>query len=247
MTSTDIPGTPPAAPAPKPNSFQRVAGVLFSPNETFASIARQPDWVLPLIIILVVSVIAGILFAQRVDFASPIRDAMEQNKNMPADQIDRSVRIAAAGAKIFAYCSPLISIIFLLIIAGVLLLAFRVMGGEGDFRQAFSVTTYSWMPGIIKSIIITAIIATRNVSASDLATVMRSNLAFLVPMKQNPLLFTLLAKLDIFSIWLVVLLIIGFACVSGFSKAKSAAIVISLWLVATLLSLIGPAIQTLRR
>ena len=247
MTVSDIPGSAPVAPSPAPNSFQRVIGVLFSPNETFASIARQPDWIVPLALILVVSLIAGIVFAQRVDFGAPVRDAIEQNKNMSPEQAERTVRIASAAAKVFAYCSPAVSLIFLLIISGFLLLAFRVMGGEGDFRQAFSVTCYSWMPGLIKSIIITAIVAARSVSAADIATVLRSNLGFLVPMKQNPLLFTLLTKLDIFSIWLIALLVIGFSFVSRFSKAKSAAIVISLWVVATVLSLIGPAIQMLRR
>ena len=242
MTVSDV-----SAPPPKPNSFQRIIGVLFSPNETFASIARQPDWVVPLSLILVVALVSGIVFAQRVDFGAPIRDAMEQNKNVSPEQVERAVRIGGAVAKVFAYCAPVVSIIFLLIIAGVLLLAFRVLGGEGDFRQALSVTSYSWMPGLIKSIIITAIVASRGVSAADLANVLRSNLAFLVSMKQNPLLFTLLAKLDVFTIWLLALLVIGFSFVSKFSKAKSAAVVVSLWVVATLLSLIGPAIQMLRR
>jgi len=249
MTTTDVPASAPApaAPAPKPNSFQRIIGVLFSPNETFASIARQPDWVVPLVIILVLSLVGGLVFAQRVDFGAGIRDAMEQRGNVPQDQIDRAVRIGTAAAKIFSYCAPVVSLIILLIIAGVILLAFRVMGGEGDFRQALSVTAYAWMPGVIKSLLITIIVAVRNVSATELPTVLRSNLAFLVSLKQNPLLFALLSKLDVFTIWLLVLLIIGFAFVSGFSKAKSAAIIIGLWVVATLLSLIGPAIQTLRK
>jgi hypothetical protein len=247
MTSTEIPGSAPVAPAPKPSSFQRIFGVLFSPNETFASIARQPDWLVPLIILLVISTIGGIIFAQRVDVAGPIREQMEAKQNMSADQIDRMVRIGAASAKVFAYCSPVISAIFLLIIAGVVLLAFRVMGGEGNFRQAFSVTCYAWMPSVIKGIILSAILATRNVSVTEIASLMRSNLAFLVPMKENPLLFALLAKLDIFSIWMIILMIIGFAYVSRFSKAKSAAVVISLWVVATLLSLIGPAIQSIKK
>lgn len=248
MTTFETPpGSMPAAPAPKRNSFQRIIGVLFTPNDTFASIAREPDWVVPLVLILLVSLAAGIVFAQRVDFGAPVREAMEQNKNISPEQAERTVRIASAAAKVFAYCSPLISLIFLLIIAGVLLLAFRVMGGEGDFRQAFSVTSYSWMPGLVKSIILTAIIAARGASAMDIPTLLRSNLAFLVPMKENPLLFALLSKLDVFTIWLLALLVIGFAFVSRFSKAKSAAVVIGLWIVATLLSLIGPAIQMLRK
>ena len=247
MTTTDIPASAPAPPAPKPSSFQRMIGVLFSPNETFASIAKQPDWVVPLVIILVLSMVTGIVFAQRIDFGAGIRDAMEQRGNASPDQVDRAVRIGTAAAKIFAYCAPVASLIILLIIAGILLLAFRVMGGEGNFRQALSVTCYAWMPGVIKSLLITIIVAARTVSATELPTVLRSNLAFLVSLKENPLLFAILSKFDIFSIWLIVLLIIGFAFVSGFSKAKSAAIIISLWVVATLLSLIGPAIQALNR
>ena len=248
MTTADIPGSAPAPPAaPKPSSFQRIIGVFFSPNETFASIARQPDWVAPLLIILFLSLAAGFVFAQRVDFGAGIRDAMEQRGNVPPDQVDRAVRIGTAAAKIFSYCAPVVSLVILLIIAGVLLLAFRVMGGEGNFNQAFSVTCYAWMPGVIKSLLITIIVAVRNVSATELPTVLRSNLAFLVPLKENPLMFALLSKFDIFSIWVIILLIIGFAFVSGFSKAKSATIIISLWVVATLLSLIGPAIQTINR
>ena len=239
MTSTEVP-------ASKPNSFQRIIGVLMSPNETFASIVRQPDWVVPLVVILVVALVGGIVFAQRVDFASGMREAMEQNNKLPPDQVDRMVRISTAVAKIFAYCSPVLSAIILLIVAGALLLVFRLFGGEGDFRQAFSVTVYAWMPGIIKSIIITAIIAVRTVSLNDLAILVRSNLAFLVTMKEHPMLFTLLSSLDVFTFWLLALLVIGFSYVSKFSKSKSAAIVISLWIIVTLVKLIGPAIRALR-
>jgi len=247
MTTTEIPGSAPAPAAPKPSSFQRIIGVLFSPNETFASIAKQPDWVVPLAIILVLSLVAGIIFAQRIDFAGGMRDAMEQRGGASPDQIDRGVRVGAAIAKIFSYCAPAVSLVILLIMAGILLLAFRVMGGEGDFRQAFSVTCYAWMVEVIKSCLVTIIILVRNVSMTELPTVLRSNLAFLVPMKDNPLLFALLSKIDIFTIWFLILLIIGFAFVSRFSKAKSAAVVISLWIVWSLLTLIGPAFQTLNK
>lgn len=246
MTSTEVPASQPAAAAPKSSGFQRIIGVLFSPNETFASIARQPDWIVPIAVILIVALAAGIVFAQRVDFTAPVRESMEQ-KNLPQDQIDRAVRITAAASKIFSYLSPIVSVVFLLIIAAILLVAFRLFGGEGDFRQAFSVTCYAWMPGVIKSVILTIIVAARGASALDLATLIRSNLAFLTTLKANPLLFVVLSKLDVFTFWLLALFVIGFAHVAKFSKAKSAAIVISLWVVATLFSLIGPAIQMMRR
>jgi hypothetical protein len=70
-----------------------------------------------------------------------------------------------------------------------------------------------------------------------MAVLVRSNPAFLVDMKANPVLFSLLSSIDLFTIWTVVLLIIGFAFVARVSKAKSAAIVISLWAVALVIKL----------
>ncbi|HLJ74384.1 MAG TPA: Yip1 family protein [Thermoanaerobaculia bacterium] len=246
MTTTEIPPGPPEAAPPRPNGFARIIGVLFSPNETFASIARQPDWAVPLVVILIVSLAAGIIFAQRVDFTAPAREAMEQ-RNLPQDQIDRMVRITGAISKVVSYCAPILSVVSLLIIAAILLVAFRLFGGEGDFRRSFAVTCYAWMPGVIKSIILTAIVAARGATAMELATILRSNLAFLTTVKANPLLFVLLSKLDIFTVWLLALFIIGYAFVAKFSKAKSAAIVIGLWIVVVLFSLIGPAMQMARR
>jgi hypothetical protein len=248
MTTTDVPPSAPPAPgAPKPSGFQRIIGVLISPNETFASIARQPDWVAPLIVILVVSALVGFIFAQRVDFTAPAREAMEEKGNMSAAQMESALRITAVISKVIAYGSPILSVIVLLIVAGVLLLAFRLMGGEGNFKQAFSVTLYAWMPLIILNILLTAIVATRSgVTALDLPTLVLSNPAFLVSMKEHPLLFAIFASIDVFTIWTLALFSIGFAYVSKFSKSKSATIVISVWVVWTLLKLIGPAIRALK-
>jgi len=240
--------TPAPEPEPKPSPVQRIIGVLFSPDATMASIARRPDWVLPLVLLLITSLAAGIIIAPRVDFSSATREAMEQNKNIPQERIDSAVKIATTMGKIFSYLAPVLSLIGLLVIAGVLLLAFRLFGGEGDFKQAFSVTCYASVPSIIKSVVTLIIILAKGsiIPAQELATLVRSNLGFLADMKTNPMAFALLSSFDIFSVWFLALMIIGFAYVSRLSKAKSAMIIISLWIVVLLLKLIGPAMQAMR-
>jgi hypothetical protein len=243
MTSIDS-GAPAPAPVEKVNSFQRIAGVLFSPSETFASIARRPDVLVPLVILLIISLVSGWTIAGRVDFTALAREGMEANPrsaDMPPDQMNRMVRIMSSSMKAMTYASPLLSIVILLIIAGVLLLAFRLFGGEGNFKQAFSVTVYSWYPGLIKGIISLIVLLNRkSVSMYDLQNPVRSNLGFLTSPKTDAVRFALLSSLDIFTIWMLVLFIIGFAAISRLSKAKSAAIVIGLW-VFTLLCKLGLA------
>jgi hypothetical protein len=250
MTISETPASappPPAAPGPKPSGFQRIIGVLISPNETFASIARQPDFLAPLLIILILAAIGGFIFAQRVDMTAPAREAMEERGNMSEAQMESALKITAMVSKIIAYGSPLISLISLVIIAAVLLLAFRMMGGEGTFKQAFSVTLYAWMPLVIFYIVMDVIIASKTgITVLDLPTLVMSNPAFLVTMKEHPLLFALLAAIDIFAIWSLVLFIFGFSYVAGFSKSKSATVVITVWVIWTCIKLIGPAIRALR-
>ena len=244
----DASATPARDAGPAPNSFQRVIGVLFSPDATFASIARRPDWVMPLVILLIMSMAAGVVIAQHVDFGAAAREAMEQNKNITQEQMDKGVKMAAGIGKVATYLSPVLTVIGLLVMAGVLLLAFRIFGGEGDFKQAFSVTCYASMPSVIKGLVMLIIVLAKGgtIPAQALATLVRSNLGFLADYKVSPMAFALLSSVDIFSIWFCVLLIIGFAYVARVSRAKAAVVVVSLWVVVLLFKLIGPALQSLR-
>ncbi|HXH91655.1 MAG TPA: hypothetical protein VNN25_08745, partial [Thermoanaerobaculia bacterium] len=110
------------------------------------------------------------------------------------------------------------------------------------------VTCYSSMPGVIKSVVLMIIIVAKGgiIPAPQLATLVRSNLGFLVDLKANPMAFAVLSSIDIFSIWFLALMIIGFAYLARVSRAKSAVVIISLWLVVLCFKLIGPALQSVR-
>src|SRR5207248_6859150 len=224
--------TPAPDAQPKPNPFQRIIGVLFSPDATFRSIAEKPDWLVPLVLLLIVALCAGVIMAPHMDFGAAAREAMEQNKNVSAEQIDRAVRISSSIGKVLMYIAPVLSLIGLLVIAGVVLLAFRIFGGEGDYKQAFSVTCYASIPTIIKSVVTLIVVMAKGgiIPAPAMQTIVRSNLGFLVDYKTNPMAFALLSSFDIFSVWFLALLIIGFAYVARVSKVKSAVTIISLWI-----------------
>ena len=238
-TGTTEPYAPAPIEPPAKNSFQRIAGVLFAPVDTFRDIARKPDILVPLLILVVIGAVCAALLVPHMDFDAMMRTQMEQSgRQMSEADMERASKMGAAFGKAMAYASPVLSLIVWAVIAGVLLLAFRLMGGEGTFKQAYSATLYAWIPNAISGIVTTIVAVARGkVDPATMATLVKSNPAFLVDMKDNPILFSLLSSLDVFTIWTLILFVLGFAALSKMSRAKSAAIVISLWLVTVVVKL----------
>ena len=228
---------PPAVETPAPrtkNVFERIAGVLFAPAETFADIARHPDILAPTLMIIIIGYACTAMVMPKMDFTEMIAmqssQMRKQNPNIGEEQLAQIERISIATAKVFGWLSPIILTIWYAIVAGALLLAFKIFGGQGTYKQAFSTTLYAWMPLVLFSILMAIIVMARGTfDVTTAATLVKSNPAFLVDMKEQPVLFSLLSALDLFTIWTVVLLIIGFATMTRTSIGKAAAIVLSLW------------------
>ncbi len=237
-TVEPYPPAPPAQPAAK-NTFQRIAGVLFAPADTFRDIARKPDIVMPLLILIITGFICTAVLVPRMDFDAMMQEQMAQSgRQMSEADMERASKMGAAFGKIMAWVSPLLGVVVWAIIAGVLLLGHRLFGGEGDFKQAFSTTMYAWIPNAISGIVMTIVAAAKGeVNPATMNTLVKSSPAFLVDMKDNPILFALLSSFDLFTIWTLILFIIGFSTLSRLSRGKSAAIVISLWLVTVVVKL----------
>ncbi len=73
----------PAIPSPEPakrvSSMGRIFGVIFSPKPTFESIVQRPTWVLPLVLIILVSALVVFVFSQRVGWRG-FMERQEPNK-----------------------------------------------------------------------------------------------------------------------------------------------------------------------
>jgi len=250
--TTDIqnPSQPPGSPEPG-NVFTRIAGVLFSPGETFAAIVKRPDIVGPLLIIVLIGYATTALIMPRFDYEALLAQQAEQmrksNPDMSDEQLAQVARFTRASAQVFGWISPIALIAMYALIAGVLLLAFRLFGGEGRYAQAFSVTLYAWMVMVLGSIVTTVVIVARgSFDPATAATLVKSNPAFLVDLKEQPVLFSLFSSLDLFTIWFLVLLSIGFAAMSRLSKAKAATLVFSLWLALVLIKVCYTALTASR-
>lgn len=243
---------PPVVPAAPKSFIERVTGVFFAPDETFADIARKPDILWPLLVLCVVGVVTTILIMPHLDFDAVVAQQAElmqkQKPNVSDADLERMGSMTKAIARVGGYMAPLFMIIGYLLIALVLWGAFRLMGGEGDFKQALSTTLYSYFPRmLLGGIMGTIILMMRgSVDPSQVAAVVMTNPAFLADYKAQPILFALLASFDIFILWTIFLLAVGFSKVAQMSKMKAAAIIVSLWLVTVVLKVGFAAIGAAR-
>ena len=235
MTTVIEETAPPPGPDQPLGTFERMGGVLYSPDDTFGDIARKPNVLAPLVIFFVISVVSAVVLVPRMDFQTMMRDNMERSgkaSQMSPGDMDRAVRIGSSFAKVIAYTSPVLAIGIWALIAGAIFLTFRMFGAEGTYKQAFSVTLYAWVPLLINNIIGMVVAFTKpSLNPEEMGTLVASNGGAFVDLHAHPVLFSFLSSIDLFTIWTVVLLIIGFAHVARTSKARSAAVVLSWWFV----------------
>lgn len=209
----------------------RVAGAFASPGPTFAAIARRPSWWLPLIICAVVSIAATAAVLPRIDLESVIRERIAaRGVTVPEDRIEQIVatqkRLSGLGYVWAALAPPVIA----LVVSTVLLLAFKAFGWDLQFKQAFGVTSHALLPTIGVSMLLILFVTRLDIiNPADLGDLTHSNLGFLVDRQANPALHALAGSLDVFGIWMLILLVIGFAAAANVTRRKAATLIGSLW------------------
>lgn len=220
-----------SGPAPEAsNPFSMMIGALFAPAETFGKVAQRPVWVVPLIVYVLLSVVGTVMVMPKIDFESAVRAELEKSGQ---EIDDKQLELIISIQKPFVYAASVFFIPFAIaVIAAVHMGGFRAFGGEGRFAQYFAVTTFAWMPLLVQSIVGQVVIMTRkSISVEQLQTAVVSNLGFLTSPIDNPAQFTLLSSIDIFSLWVMLLLVIGFGIVSKLPRAQSIGIVVAFWLI----------------
>lgn len=225
---------PPPAPesVPLSESFGRIPGVFFSPVRTLESIARRPTWLLPLLLWTFVSMTVTSILIPRIDFDRMMRARLEKGgQTVPEERIQTAVamqkRLAPILYNAIAFVTPTI---LSLLVAAVFWGSFKSFGWDLAYKQAFGVTTHSFLPGVLGSLIfIPVLLRQQSADPTTLGDLLRSNLGFLVDRK-SAVLHALLQSIDVFSFWTLALLVVGLAAAARVPRKTAAGVVIAVWI-----------------
>jgi hypothetical protein len=109
-----------------------------------------------------------------------------------------------------------------------------------------AISTHALLPIFLARLLTLPAVFTRApLPAGDLPGLLPSSLAALLPASSSPLLLAVASSADLFTVWAVVLLVLGMAQVAGSSRLRSAAVVTVLWLAQIALFKLVPAASAL--
>ncbi len=213
------------------SSFARVISVLTSPAKTFASIAERPTFVVPLVLLAVLGALVINVTFTKVDPQDLVRTIEEQGRQMPAGGPAPETLLSIsrwAGTAGALFISPLTYVVVALLFWVLL----RLLGSEMDFVRSLSVTVHGFVPfGVAALIGIPVALARDSISMADAqgGQFLQSNLGALAGEDTSQVVKALLSSVDLFSIWCIVLLVIGFRIVAKISKGAAWGSVLAIW------------------
>ncbi len=221
-----------AAPEAVPgNFFSRLLGVYFSPGETFKEIGSKPSYIGPIIGLMLIGVVIGFFIFTKIDFTAMMSAQVDQmveagrvTKEQAPQMLATQVKVAKTIGGVAAIFG---NIIVALIIAGIFKLVSLVLGKENSYGPLLSVTLYTFLAiGIISSSLFVAMLFIKG-NDFDLQNPMATNLAAFLAFgfeKESlpKFVWSLARSVDVFAIWMIALLGIGYGAVSRRLKASTA-------------------------
>ncbi|MCI0336704.1 MAG: YIP1 family protein [Acidobacteria bacterium] len=247
-------------PEPRPqNFFNRLIGVWFSPGETFAEIGRAPRVLVPMIVLMVMGCVMGYLMIERIGVRNFFNAQFEQavaSGRMSQEDADKQLDAMTTGtvAAFTKYSFPLVGLIqypaMALFLVGICKLITMLIGGDNQFKPLFSVTLYTLLAvSVISSVLLLVLLYLKSPEEIDVNNLIGSNVAALLSLAFGkdglPKFVMAFARwIDLFSIWMITLLAIGYAAVS--KKVKASTMGIALGCIYVLVALIAAGWAAMR-
>jgi hypothetical protein len=202
---------PASEPVPARGLPGRIAGVLTSPRATYADIAARPAWLGVLVVVLVTTMaptawLLSTEVGQRAFIDLQLQTVEAFGGTISDAQYGQMLRMAPS-ARYFAAAGQIVGVpVMALAVAGLAFALFNgVFGGSAAFRQVFAVVAFSSVLTGLRTLFATPLNYARESLSSP------TNLAAVLPFfEDNTFGARLLGSVDLFLVWWVISLAIGF-------------------------------------
>jgi len=191
--------------------------------------------------LLVLIVLIGIVFFLTRNAMQPIMDAefqrsMAANPNMTPERVETARKFASSLAPVFVVVGLPITIF---VLGAVVWLAGRVVGGRVSYAQSATIATFAYFPRALESI--TNGVQALLMDESKLTSRFSVSLGLgrlLDPAKTSGPLLALLGRIDLFTLWITVLVAVGLKQMTRITTGQAVGGAILVWLIGALPTLL---------
>ncbi len=238
-TPRTLDGSPPVPPASRWEDF---VDIFYAPSTVFAR-REHSGFLIPM---LVVTLLVGTVFVVNSGVMQPVMDAefsrqtaaaMRKNPQLTPEMMQKGRAIAETFSRVGAF-------IFMPVAMFLIGLLLWIVGKFFDAKQtlgaAIMVAAYSYVPRVLEAVLngVQALV----MDPASLNGRYRLSIGaarFLDPDTASPLLVALLGRLDLFTIWVTVLLAIGLAVTGRIPRSRAAMAAVIVWIVGALPAVLG--------
>lgn len=204
---------------PNPGLIGRITGLWFSPRETFGAIVREPRLWVALLAFVVLFIIFTAVWTRNVDPLEYMKVQIEESGQLEKIPAEQRATVFESQAKMFPYFAWAGPFVFapamVFFIALVLWLVYR-------FGFSSPTTTYLTSAGIVAHVFVAVGVITTPLTllvlylkgdwSVDPRTVIGANLGLLLDKGTTASwLYSLASSIDLFSLWQVFLIAVGFS------------------------------------
>ena len=162
MNGPSQPPGPEAEISADDSGLSRLSGIFLQPEATFQAINRRPNWLLPMLAVMVVSLLANTFVISTIGYETLMRENIDQRLgDMPREEREEIIasQVESQMMKVFTYLAPGFGFIAVLLVAGVLLLGVTLAGGQSTFRKVLSVTGHSFFAySLVSSVLVCLVV-----------------------------------------------------------------------------------------
>jgi len=222
-------GDVPAAAQPKASRWEDFIDIFYAPSSVYARRAES-GFLLPMV---VVTILTGVLCILNSGVWSEVMDAemtralAKQSQQLTAEQMQTMRRFSETMAKIGSFVFVPIGIF----LTGLMLwVCGKFVEAKQTLSQATMVASFAFMPRIIEALVVA--VQGLLMDPASFNGRWRVSLGigrFLDPDATSPALLALVGRLDVFTIWVTVLLAIGLAVTGRISRGRAAIAAAIVW------------------
>lgn len=231
---------------PKRIRFDWIPGVLFYPRKTFRKIAGQTIgvWLTPILLLTITAILLVVVAGpiKRDNFMMQGPTYPENWEYMSPEQQTQFMQAWEATQKpVFLYVFPAVLAVGKvwlgwLIVGGLLHLVTTMLGGRGSTAASMNIVAWAGLPFVIRDIVqIIAMLGTKTlISGQGLAGFITGEGGL------NVFLASLLAAVDIYLVWNILLTALGVSALNGLRFGKALlGVVITVVIVLSIQALLG--------